>query len=66
MNWRLQAQVDLLLSKINGLKLNLAIAKRDDDAKGVAWWSHKLAAAEADLAEARWILATDPEQEVAR
>ena len=59
--FRLKAQVDLQAQKVNGLKLNLAIARRDDNQRAILHWAPRLAAAEADLVEARWILETDPE-----
>ena len=51
------ADVENLTAKLYGLKLNAAIAKRDDDAKGYAFWLKRAQGAAAELADARERLA---------
>lgn len=51
------ADVENLTAKLNGLKLNAAIAKRDDDAGAYAFWLKRAQGAAAELADARERLA---------
>ena len=50
------ADVKNLTAKLNGLKLNAAIAERDGDAEGYAFWLKRAQGAAAELADAkqRW------------
>lgn len=51
------ADVENLIAKLNGLKLNAAIAERDGDAGGYAFWLKRAQGAAVELADARERLA---------
>lgn len=56
------ADVQNLLAKVNGLRLNGAIAERDGDTEGFRFWGARLEGAMAELADARARLAEQDAQ----
>lgn len=57
MSTNVYADVKNLTAKLNGLKLNAAIAERDGDTGGCAFWLRRAQGAAAELADARERLA---------